>query len=467
MRRLLPALVALTGLAAAGSGQAAAARTFVIEGRGWGHGVGMSQYGAQGFALRGYSFRRILAHYYPGTRLTRLPARRVRVLLAEGRRRVVISAKSSLRATDARGVSRTLRPGRYGLRAPLAVRFRGKRVRLTPPVTFDPGFRPLSLDGAAYRGSLVVHRSGASLSVVNDVRLERYVRGVVPWEMPDHWHPHALAAQAVAARSYALATLDPGRTYDLVADTRDQVYGGIRAEEDSTNRAIALTSGLVLTWSGRVALTLYCSTSGGRTAALPHGLPGNEWVPYLVARPDPYDALSPHHRWGPLVYNARTLARRLGLPAVTSVRAVRNGSGRVASVEARWAGGKRWLPGRDVARALDLRSTWFTIRPAGGRPNSEPKTRANPKPAPPRTARPWTVVLASVRHEAAAERAAARARRARLPRVRVVRSSRYSSLRAGFVVVASGAYRSRAHARAAAVHARQVFPGAYAQRLRP
>ena len=462
MLRFAAALAAALSIAAA-PGTAGGARVFVIEGRGWGHGVGMSQYGAQGFALRGYGFRRILAHYYPGTRLTRLPARRVRVLLAEGRRRVVISAKSSLRVTDARGFSRTLPSGRYGLRARLAVRFRGRRKVLAPPVRFDPGIRPLAVDGAAYRGSLVVHTSGRSLSVVNDVRLERYLRGVVPWEMPDHWHPEALAAQAVAARSYALATLDAGRHYDLVADTRDQVYGGIRAEEASTNRAVAVTSGLVLTWRGRVALTLYCSTSGGRTAALPHGLPGNAWVPYLVPRRDPYDALSPYHRWGPLRFKAATLARRLRLPALTSVREIRNGSGRVASVEARWPGGTRWLSGRDVARALELRSTWFSIERAGERP----KRKTRREPARSRQARPWTVVLASAQERAAARAAAARARRARLPGVRIVRSARYSTLRPGFVVVVSGAYRSRADARKAAARARAMFPTAYARRLVP
>ena len=86
--------------------------------------------------------------------------------------------------------------------------------------------------------------------------------------MPDDWHPEALRAQAVVARSYALATLKPGKLFDLYADTRSQVYGGVRAEEDTTNRAIGSTAGRVLLWQDRVATTFYHSTSGGRTAPI-------------------------------------------------------------------------------------------------------------------------------------------------------------------------------------------------------
>src|SRR5204862_305575 len=126
-------------------------------------------------------------------------------------------------------------------------------------------------------------------------------RGVVPWEMPHDWRADALRAQAVAARSYALATLKHGETFDVYADTRDQVYGGIRAETPQTNEAVGATAGQVLTWRGRVAITYYFSSSGGRTASSVDGLPWAPRVPYLVSVPDPYDSASPNHTWGPLV----------------------------------------------------------------------------------------------------------------------------------------------------------------------
>ena len=134
---------------------------------------------------------------------------------------------------------------------------------------------------------------------MNQLPLDRYLRGVVPWEMPDDWHSEALRAQAVVARSYALATLKPGTLFDLYADTRSQVYGGIEAEEDTTNRAIASTAGQVVSWQGRVATTFYHSTSGGRTRRTRRPGRARAACPTSFSVADPYDRLSKHHSWGP------------------------------------------------------------------------------------------------------------------------------------------------------------------------
>src|SRR5207248_4447923 len=87
--------------------------------------------------------------------------------------------------------------------------------RLVPPVTIQPGAQPLTLAGTGYRGSFTLLRTGDRLSVVNTLPLERYLRGVVAVEMPHGWAPQAYQAQAVAARSYALATLNPSAAFDL------------------------------------------------------------------------------------------------------------------------------------------------------------------------------------------------------------------------------------------------------------
>ena len=92
------------------------------------------------------------------------------------------------------------------------------------------------------------------------------------------------------ARSYALATLKPGALFDLYADTRSQVYGGIPAEAASTNRAIGSTAGRVLSWNGRVATTFYHSTSGGRTVSNEEAWPGATPVPYSCPSPIPMTA---------------------------------------------------------------------------------------------------------------------------------------------------------------------------------
>jgi hypothetical protein len=104
MRRLLLLLAVALCMPA----QAAAGTLFLIDGRGWGHGVGMSQYGARGYARAGWGYERILAHYYRGTELSVVPARRVRVLLAERRPAVKIGSTKPFRVVDARGKVRKL-----------------------------------------------------------------------------------------------------------------------------------------------------------------------------------------------------------------------------------------------------------------------------------------------------------------------------------------------------------------------
>ena len=145
---------------------------------------------------------------------------------------------------------------------------------------------------------------------MNVVGLEAYLQGVVPREMPSAWPPEALKAQAVAARSYALATRAGRRAFDLYADVRSQVYGGVAAEEPATTTAVDATAGQVVLYDGKVATTFFFSTSGGRTASAADAWSG-EPVPYLVSVADPYDDASPYHDWGPLRSPRPTLAKKL------------------------------------------------------------------------------------------------------------------------------------------------------------
>jgi stage II sporulation protein D len=429
------------------------AKVFVIEGRGWGHGVGMSQWGAEGFAEHGAGYRSILAHYYPGTRLARAANVDVRVLLAEGARRLTIASAAPFRVV-AEGRARVLRAGRYAVPS----------RRLRPPLRVEPGAEPLSLNGRAFRGAIAISGAPSSMIAVNSVRLERYLRGVVPSEMPFRWHQEALEAQAVAARSYALSQLKPTQSFDLYADTRDQMYGGVDAERPSSNLAVGATSGQILTWEGRPAVTYYSSTSGGRTAAGAY--------PYLPSVSDPYDAISPHHRWGPFRFGAGQMARRLHVPAVRRLSLALDGSGRVASVLVRWRHGSERVAGSAFEADLGLLSTWFRI---GSAPTVAGGGIAT-GPAPPvASAGDWpagrsgyTVVLVSIPVSAgmsAARADAATARRAGLLQVGVLVSSDFASLHPGYYVVFSGVYGSAARAGAAARAASPRYPSAYARRI--
>jgi SpoIID/LytB domain protein len=196
--------------------------------------------------------------------------------------------------------------------------------------------------------------------VVNLVRLDLYLRGVVPYEMPVGWQQEAYRAQAVVARSYALATMKPaGSDFDMYADDRSQVYGGIPAERRETSLALGSTAGKVLTYGGRVIVAYYHSSSGGRTEAVQDAWPGQGPVPYLVPVSDPFDAISPYHRWA-VTLRPEGLAKRFGAP-VTDLRVERDGAGRVQRVLLVSGRRTKRVDATAFRRELGLRSTAFTV----------------------------------------------------------------------------------------------------------
>ena len=365
-RRLLTLIVLALLLAVAGAAQASP--VFLISGAGWGHGIGMAQYGAHGFAQNGWTYDQILAHYYPGTALGFAPTARIRVLLASRRDALEIASDSPFAVRDAQGRV-ALPAGAYRLGRDLTLEVEGQPRTLVSPLRVVPGKSPLRLGGRAYRGTLVVSLAAGGLTAVNAAKLEQYVKGVVAGEMPPDWHPEALEVQAVAARSYALASRRPGRSFDVFADTRSQVYGGIAAEDPRTSAAVDATKGQVVLFEGKVAWTFFFASSGGKTAAAQDVWPDSEQLPYLVSVDDPYDDISPYHRWGPLAFTAEQLAARLGsrLPSgLTDLKVNLNASGRVATVTAIGTGGTTEIPGWEMRTLLGLRSTMFQIDAAEG-----------------------------------------------------------------------------------------------------
>lgn len=348
------------------------APVYVLAGGGFGHGVGLSQYGALAQAQAGRGYRDILGFYYPGTRIGPPPLTKVRVLLASGRQRVRVGSAAALTVRDATGTKTQFPAGELVLGADLAPAVDGIPTPLPGPLTFAPApGATLTLDGKGYRGQLRVSVVDGALQVIDVVGLEAYILGVVPGEMPAEWPAAALEAQAVAARSYALASLVKNRPFDLYADPRSQVYYGVGAESPATTAAVQATRGQVLTYGGKVATAFYYSSSGGRTASSQDvfGLP----IPYLLARDDPWDAASPFHRWAPKTYTAAGLAEALGLSSpVVDVQIVQTASGRPASVTlVTRAGVTVPLRAADVRARLGLRSTAFRFgvlqvaRPSG------------------------------------------------------------------------------------------------------
>lgn len=380
MIRRLPLAVAVLAAFGIGAGPAGAATLFTLTGHGWGHGIGMSQYGALGYAQHGWTHEQILTHYYTGTTIGLLPRGTTeRVLLVDARSSIHVSFTSAASARDDAGATKSLGAGAYRVdRGSVAGQLRlwseaaGRYVwkGISAAVTITPGSTPLQLGDSAINGYAGDHwwgdfriaRNGGSLSLVDQVPMEKYVRGVVPCEVPASWLPEAVQAQAVAARSYAAATRGGG-SFDAYPDTRSQMYCPIERQAAASDAAVAATKREVVKYAGHVATTYFSSSSGGRTSSLSASW-GSTDQPYLVPVQDRYDGaggLNPNHTWSRRLYTPSGLARGLGLSGgVSSLDQTIDGpSLRVLSVIVHHGGGDSSLTGGDVYTRLGLRSTYF------------------------------------------------------------------------------------------------------------
>ena len=314
LRALSAALVAVLALSLATGARAAS--TFFIRGGGSGHGIGMSQYGAYGYALHGASYQAILAHYYSGTALGQTdPGQTVRVLLSDGKASFTgaTTASGATGPADALTATSTYSVTAKGSQLVISGPD-GKAVGapLVAPLT-AVGLAPLQVPGlGSYRGSLQFRPDGrGGVMTVNLVAIDDYVRGVVSEEMPSSWPAQALDAQAVAARTYALTTGVGAAAYDLYSDTRSQMYGGTSAETPATDAAVAATSGQVVTYGGKPVVTYFFSSSGGHTEDIENVWTGATAEPWLKGVPDPYDSAGndPYHVWGQRLSLAAAAAR--------------------------------------------------------------------------------------------------------------------------------------------------------------
>jgi stage II sporulation protein D len=390
MRRVAAAAIACLAVSAPA---AAAKSSFVIKGAGFGHGIGLSQYGADGYALHGFDYKTIVGHYYQGTGLATVsPAPTIRVLLQSA------SAPSFTGGTDASG--RNLDPAKtYSV-----VRAGGSSVTLRSPTgrklaTFDGTLRitgdgPLRLNGLAgngvrsgrYRGALEF-RSGlfSGVSAINAVGLEDYVRGVVSAESPAAWPPAALEAQAVVARSYAITT-DAGSPTDgftAYPDTRSQMYRGVAAEYPSTEAAVTDTRGEVVTYGGKPVVTYFFSTSGGKTENVENSFAGALPRPWLRGVNDPFDSVSPRHRWGPYRMTLAQAGAKLGSLVKGRFRSIkvlqRGFSPRVVRAQVVGTRGRTDVTGATLRSRFGLYDSWayFTSITTKKKTAAQPATPAN------------------------------------------------------------------------------------------
>jgi stage II sporulation protein D len=350
-------------LALGAASTARASTIFQITGGGNGHGIGMSQYGAYGYALHGDSYQFILQHYYRGTSLgTTDPNQVIQVLLATGTPRFTGATSAGRRKLKA-GFTysvRVLANGDLGLfnRA-------GKKVSQSSSPLTVTGPGPLDLVGhGLYRGAFQFMAVGGTVQTVDAVGLDDYVRGVIAAEMPASWPLAALEAQAVAARTYAISSNVGGNGYQLYPDTRSQMYGGVAAETPASDAAVAATRGQIVTYNGAPATTYFFSSSGGHTENIENVWLGAAPEPWLKGVADPYDGAGgdPYHRWSDRM-TIRAATAKLGSLVkgrLKGIRVTKRGvSPRVVSAQVVGTRGTTDVTGPQLQSAFGLMSTWM------------------------------------------------------------------------------------------------------------
>jgi stage II sporulation protein D len=368
LRRGLGALLAALLLTAGGAAEASAAVKWVVHGRGFGHGVGMSAYGAYGYAKHGAGYEAILGHYYPGTSLGTLEGPQiVRVLLGTESGDVGFSG-----ATGACGVQ--LEPSRsyQAHRVGGTVRLRssaGKPLASCGNTLRAAGPGKVTIAGyGTYRGAFEAVPEGSSLNVVNALAVDQYVKGVIPNESPPSWPMAELKAQAIASRSFALTAGRNGNGFDLYSDTRSQVYKGLESEYTSSDEAAEQTRGQVLMYEGKIAETLFSACSGGKTESIKNVF--GTAIPYLVGVPDPYDYYCPLHKWT-LEFSGPEISSRLsGLieGKLKQVVITKTGySPRIIEAKLVGTGGVTSASGEQLEVALGGYSTWMSFEKLVGK----------------------------------------------------------------------------------------------------
>ncbi|MBX3030437.1 MAG: SpoIID/LytB domain-containing protein [Chloroflexi bacterium] len=384
-------------------------RRFRIVGHGTDHGVGLSQWGARGRAEAGQAAAKIVTHYFPGTTIgtVRTDTAKVRINVLPWRslpRLPVDLARAKGGRWRVEGI-----PGKLPAGARLSlvgiadgrwkVRVIGRDDRVIAKATLKRRITVRPVDAATtfvvplvpstwdqYAG--VLHIAGDTdrrVRIVNELPMERYLRGVVPREMPPSWPLESLRAQAIVARSYAWKSRKPASPFDMYADARSQTYGGVKAEVARSTKAVTSTAGRVVKHQGSVAQTFYHSASGGATEDSwrvftdSDGDPGTR-VAYLRGvtdrRPDgvAWDAGSPYQDWQTQVLTMRQLGRILAHDRRTNVGQLRSvglsdrgASGRLTTVTLRGSAGTKRVAGwvfKSVyntwrGKGSSMLSTWF------------------------------------------------------------------------------------------------------------
>jgi len=328
---------------------------FLFKGRGNGHGLGLSQWGARSRAAAGQDYKKILATYYAGTRIeTRDTSGVVRVALTDdpldlarpwphlfgprafvagpltidGAPQLQVAAGSAL-GFDANAASQptVFVVGADGSGGPPVVIAQTLTIRTANPAGLRTNLMQImggdfrsGAEQRRYAGVLqIIPKGGAAILPVNVLPMEDYLKGVVPAEMPPYWGVEALKAQAIAGRTFAIHKLGQGGDFDLRASESDQAYSGLTDQRAESSAAVDGTHGQVLTYQGQLITAFYMASDGGHTESSEyrfvtwnHGPQLRSHLGYLTGISDPFDR-APTWQVGPFsASGAATILRDNG-----------------------------------------------------------------------------------------------------------------------------------------------------------
>ena len=397
----------LTAPATAVADSATSARSgyFNITGAGFGHSWGMSQYGAYGAATKGLSWKQILAFYYPRTVRAQLPTTgTIRVwVTADSDGALTFRPATGAKISDGKK-SYTLPTGssydywrisRSGSGYKLAYKKSGGSWKTrstglgtgTWKVTSSTGSLRLVLPngtGRGYRGALSLIKRGSSGRTVNTVSMENYVRAVVPSEMPTSWHPNAVRAQAVAARTYGafLRERSSASGYDICDTTSCQVYRGMDNETANGDAAVKASAHVIMSYGGKPAFTQFTSSNGGQITQGDYS--------YQIPQKDPYDGVIKDQTWSKKI-SASKLGKAFGVGTAKKVQITKRDGlgrwgGRVLSIKITGTKKSVTVNGNHFKGKFGMRSNYFTVNGTSSPATPQPST---PTPTP-ETVKPGT-----------------------------------------------------------------------------
>ena len=344
-----------------------------FEGHGWGHGRGMGQYGAYGYAQQGWNADQILNHYYSNTTNGTLPGGdgtiiQVRLTKFDAPGDIIVTNADTQVAGQPAFLIRRVGANSFdvytgaGCGGPTWTK-KGANPKAGPLFVPPAAGQNITVCDAAgnrpYRGTLTVYESNGS-RVYNETTMHNYLAALA--EMPASWPAAAQQAQMVAGRSYASAA-GFGSTPDICDSTACQVYGGVNAESANRTAAVTATAGRVRMLNGAIARTEYSSSTGGQTAG---GV--------FPSVPDAGDAIAanPNHNWTASIPVGTVQSKYPSIGTLSSVRVTErtpaDGGLRAKTVVLSGSSGSVTVTGDDLRRALGLKSTWFSIinSPSGG-----------------------------------------------------------------------------------------------------